>query len=159
MLIPLAPANVRVSPELKASLVPESADKVKEVEILSICPCSESLAEMNDPLISVANWVEDETAPINLPVMFPSTANELISPADPLNIIFFQAIYYNFLLLFNVYKNISITVNVYVSVFFVISICITYSNCCNSCICCYCIIISICTSVIKWPPICCIIKE
>ena len=59
--IPLPPANVKVSPEAKESFVPESADKVKEVDILEILEALVKMSAANeaeafpkDPDISLA---------------------------------------------------------------------------------------------------------
>ena len=59
--IPFPPANVKVSPDAKLSFVPESADRVKEVDILAILEAlvkmsaaKEAEAFPKDPDISLA---------------------------------------------------------------------------------------------------------
>ena len=73
----------------------------------AISDAIEALNEVDEPEMSEAICAEEDSAPVNVPVIAPSTASELNSPADPLNIIFFQAIIILFYFYYSTYINTS----------------------------------------------------
>ena len=101
--IPLPPENVKVSLELKVSLVPESAAKVKDVEIPAISEAIEAEVEVNDPEMLAAICAELERIPSPVELMkFASLFSCDI--AEPDTMTFFQlAIIYLIVLIVSIF--------------------------------------------------------